>query len=454
MQFKIKLLTLTLLASISTSLLANKYKIEIEAKDYKNKSAELLKYIDSKMYVVDSLTIDKKGHVSFQDTTNLATSGEYVLRLNKDTDFTLLIDTDTTPVDMEIKISSDFTNSIVTGSKDTELLWKYIQELTSILQNPKSYQKDVNTKTSSEEISNDESLEITRKYIDGYPNTWFSSYIKAYTPVEINEFITEGMTLQEAQEQYKKHILDNINFEDARLWNTSFYSKFLDDYLTNIVYQTPDSIAQSASNLVERTKSNDAAFIKMLSYLVNKSQASNVVGDENVWAKLFENYILDKELSWIQPNQYHALNNEYQTIKLNRIGMTASDLFVNKLDGSKMNINDIEADFTILLFYSSSCGHCGSAISDLHSFLDKNKDESIKVIAFILDNNEEGWKSYVEQHKMQNWINVSDFNFESEYWAKYDTRATPMIYLLDKDKRILSKKISVETLSMLLERIK
>jgi hypothetical protein len=58
---------------------------------------------------------------------------------------------------------------------------------------------------------------------------------------------------------------------------------------------------------------------------------------------------------------------------------------------------------------------------------------------------------FVNKHKLNDWINVWDPERESWFWDSYDTSATPALYLLDKNRKIIAKKIDMETLDMILE---
>ncbi len=60
------------------------------------------------------------------------------------------------------------------------------------------------------------------------------------------------------------------------------------------------------------------------------------------------------------------------------------------------------------------------------------------------------WMDYITKNEL-NWINVWDPTFSSNFRNLYDIYATPVIYVLDKNKKILAKRISVDTLERILE---
>jgi hypothetical protein len=49
------------------------------------------------------------------------------------------------------------------------------------------------------------------------------------------------------------------------------------------------------------------------------------------------------------------------------------------------------------------------------------------------------------------WINVWDPTFSSNFRNLYDIYSTPVIYVLDSGKKIIAKRISVETLESVLK---
>jgi hypothetical protein len=49
-------------------------------------------------------------------------------------------------------------------------------------------------------------------------------------------------------------------------------------------------------------------------------------------------------------------------------------------------------------------------------------------------------------------MNVWDPKRESYFWHFYDTSTTPGLYLINKERKIVAKKIDLQTLDMILEK--
>jgi hypothetical protein len=72
----------------------------------------------------------------------------------------------------------------------------------------------------------------------------------------------------------------------------------------------------------------------------------------------------------------------------------------------------------------------------------------------------EQWKDFIKENKMENWINVYETEGQRKmieqakapsYKQLYDVIQTPTIYLLDKDKKIIAKKLTLEQMDDVLD---
>ena len=79
----------------------------------------------------------------------------------------------------------------------------------------------------------------------------------------------------------------------------------------------------------------------------------------------------------------------------------------------------------------------------MKEFYDKNKSKGIVVYAVNIEDSREQWVKYIKEHKLD-WINVS--NSAHQYYLKnlYDIYSTPVIYVLDENKKIVAKRLAVE----------
>lgn len=78
------------------------------------------------------------------------------------------------------------------------------------------------------------------------------------------------------------------------------------------------------------------------------------------------------------------------------------------------------------------------------------KSKGIQVFAVYEGSQTEEWLNYISTKKLD-WINVYDPTGTEQIEQKYDIYAIPMIYLLDKDKKVIAKDVPIEQLEAYLQ---
>ena len=74
----------------------------------------------------------------------------------------------------------------------------------------------------------------------------------------------------------------------------------------------------------------------------------------------------------------------------------------------------------------------------------------IKTFAVATEFDVSEWKKFIKNQKTESWINVADISHDdegnplasSDWRDKYDIYSTPVVYLLDKEKKIVAKRIT------------
>jgi len=108
-----------------------------------------------------------------------------------------------------------------------------------------------------------------------------------------------------------------------------------------------------------------------------------------------------------------------------------------------VSLHDIEKDFTIIYFWEPDCGHCAEATPRLKAYYDTAKDHGVEVFSVCTAGEKAKWQKYIADHKL-NWINGWDPERRTNFGFYYNVEATPLIYILDRDKNIIAKKIGVD----------
>src|SRR5690606_22981267 len=116
----------------------------------------------------------------------------------------------------------------------------------------------------------------------------------------------------------------------------------------------------------------------------------------------------------------------------------------------KVSLHDIDAHFTLLFFYEPGCSHCEETIvqfqntSVLQNLVSQNR---LKVLAVYTAGDHAIWKRY-QSHIPKDWINGFDQEMRILSKALYDLKASPTVYLLDEDKKVVLKDTDLSQLTL------
>lgn len=116
-----------------------------------------------------------------------------------------------------------------------------------------------------------------------------------------------------------------------------------------------------------------------------------------------------------------------------------------------LSLANIEDKFTLLLFWATWCMHCNEEVPKIgklvKQFNKNNKRNQLKVVAISLDKEPEALISFIRKNNLTHFINYSEYTgWDGEIAKKYNVFATPTMYLLDEDKKIIAKPSSIKAL--------
>jgi len=444
--------------------------IKIIANQLKGKEIFLCSYFDGQVYKKDSLYISSEGTGVFSKKEKYP-EGEYLIYILKDTiksndrSFSILL-ADEQTFSITVDTTDLFGKIQISGAKQMEALLNYskflqmkqkerTQLISDFMALPENL-RDTAKVESQLDVLNKEVQRYQENLNDEYKGKWVASFLRGAQPV-----MTGPYPMPATQEEYEKefryqkeHFFDNIDLQDRRFWWTSYFPQKVIDYLENHVEADPDSLANAASQLVAKTRGDSICFQLMLNKLVNYSISSKIMGRENIWMKLVEDYYHKGLVTWADSTHLRSIETEYQWLHNNRIGMKAHDLELQNLAGESVRLYQLGEKYTLLYLYEPSCGHCIEITPKLYEQIYKKyADKGLDIVAMCIIQDKKEWADFIEKNNLTgtNWHNVWDPSAGSSFWQYYDTRSTPSIYLLDENKKIIAKKLDIENLNKILD---
>ena len=303
------------------------------------------------------------------------------------------------------------------------------------------YQKESTDEKGYEDIF--KTLSDTQKaYEESTNGLLVSSFIKSnkpYVPENFEDISTYSQNL-------KNHYLKYVDFGDPLLQSSDF---LLDRVLTYVF-----GIEQNASNDTYKKLVDD-----LMGYIGNNFNVKTALLDV-IWNRFIT--IGNSELALYVADEYlmdlaKTTNNSYlqeaiKAYKSSAIGVKAPDFAVSLTkDGvtsttSLHQLNDAEQ--YLVIFWSSSCGHCLSELPEVMRLTDEKPN--LKVIAFGLEDTAENWQKEIA--KFPSFMHVLGLEkWDNPIANSYNVKATPSYFVLDKNKTIIAKPGQLEDLKAFLK---
>lgn len=251
---------------------------------------------------------------------------------------------------------------------------------------------------------------------------------------------------------YREHYFDNIDFTDDRLLRTPTFITKLDKYFEETLPQMADTVANEAIKIIEKSRSNKETFKFFVSHFYNMTNNSKVMGMDAALVTLAEKYYLSGDADWADQKFIDDLREQISKIKYTLLGQTAVDLKMVSVTGEWFRLSEVQAPYTILVFWEPSCGHCKKEIPLLKTMIwDKYASDGIKIFAVYCQVERKEWEDFITEHQLEDWINVYDPYGRSGFRNYYNIKSTPQIFILDKDKKIIAKRIGVDQIGDFLD---
>ena len=260
---------------------------------------------------------------------------------------------------------------------------------------------------------------------------------------------------------YKAHYWDGISFMDDCVVRTPFFKTKLENYYREIMPQSSDSIIKDIDYKLLLARNAPEVYKYMLNWLTDEYINPKYMGQDAVFVHLFNKYHSKGVSTWLNEKQMEAITRRAYMLMANLVGEKAANLDLIDINGKTHSLYDVNADFIVVSFWDPNCGHCKEEMPRIDSLYKANwKDKNVMIYAVMTEGDTSAWKKYIADHQLDYWTNVYqslEMMMEEKkmqmasYKQLYDITQTPTLYLLDKEKRIIAKKLTPLQLNEMLE---
>ncbi len=136
------------------------------------------------------------------------------------------------------------------------------------------------------------------------------------------------------------------------------------------------------------------------------------------------------------------------------MGQIAPEIVSKDPDANTIALSSlIGKDVLMIYFWASWCEGCEAENPNIVRLYNKFKERGFDIYAVSLDKDKAEWLKAIKEHEFT-WTNVSDLReWESEAVKSYNVNRTPVIYLLNKEGRIMAKNLRGKELEMKVEKL-
>ena len=474
------LLVLFFVFTTNSSLLAQAQKtipasqIEFQSSEYANKMYYLASHYGKYQTLLDSVKGTNEGKLLFKKNQKYVEGIYMLVTPDKKIELEFMMDSDqkfaiqiTNPTEKTAAVTNSalnqdfntfnaFFKTKMEGIKTLEKTLadkKTKQDSAVVIQDLKKIQSEINN------YKND--------YIQSNPSNTLALLFRMSQPIDnfLSKPTEEKLATKTDSIAYlKKHFFDGIDFKDSRLLRNPFLENRITAYFNTFVPVTPEAVTTEITQILNQTDLPNGEVFKYLSlHFVDLYSEPKIMGMDRVFINIYNTYFKNKEYAWLQLKQKEFFKFKVASIKDNLVGDKGRNLFMLTQDQKRIDLYDIKAKYTVLAFWDPTCGHCATEIPKMHQLYETDWKQK-GVVVFAINNNTNEmvkWKEFIEKEKLSNWINVYPApvvtgNYTKEdvdFQTLYNVRQTPVIYLLDQDKKIIAKKVGPENYTKIIEQL-
>lgn len=446
------------------------FTVTLKTPSYNEGLAYLCFHLGKNLNIEDSAIVNAKGVAIFKGDRKLPAGIYAIVFPGKRYTFDFFVSKE-----QEIYIEADtlnLQNPKVTGSKENILFQEYQNTVGikgGLLQRER-------TAYSASRTANDSALHLenynrfNKELIDyrdtimvRYPESMMTTMLYAMKEPEI--LIKKPMNREDSvanYNYYKKKYWEGVTFMDEAVIRTPFFLPKFERYYREIMPQSSDSIIKDLDYKLLLARSCPEMYKFMLNWFTDEYIQPKYMGQDAIFVHLFEKYHSKGLSSWLNEKQMETISRRAYMQMSNLIGVKAADLEMVDSTGKPMNLYNVNAEYTMVIFWDPTCGHCKEEVPRIDSLYRASwKARGVKIYSVLSDNDKyKEWVNYVKEHNIGDWINVYETKAmekkvadesRASFRQLYDVIQTPTLFLLDKEKRIIGKKLGWEQLNDLLK---
>jgi peroxiredoxin len=276
------------------------------------------------------------------------------------------------------------------------------------------------------------------------PNSLASVFIQALTPLKIPAKV-------DTMAYVKAHFLDNINFANPVLHRSDLLASAIMNFLAflespkNTFMEQVENYCYAIDHILVKAKANELIY----NFYRKELEGRYMYGNYDIVGNFLSRFYNEKPPQEVLSMQ--ALRQKIIQMNCVTIGKKAPRIVMPGYNGKEFSTEDINNEYTLLVFWSTTCFHCTEMLPSLKKIYDLQKKNNLEVLAISFDTDKNAWQDFIKNGNYS-WLNYNDLKgWDSEIAATYNIKGTPTYILLDKNKWVVRKPKTLEELAQTLQ---
>ena len=363
--------------------------IKFKVDNLNSDKVSLFSLSGEKVYFIDSITSGEKGKFQFNLGNNLA--GIYRLTFNNKSRIDFIYDNE--DVELETDVNYILDSLQVIKSESNKIYYQFVKlnkdykaktELLALILARYPKEDDYYQVTEEKLIQvQEEYLYFVNVTAQVNQNSFISRYVRsAQLPV-----VDTKIPFDQQLNYLKSHALDNVNFYDEGLINSDAFTNKTIEYLT--YYRNPQlpmgllekEFESAIDSILNKAKVNEIVYKHIVEYLLDGFKK---FGFDNVINYIVEDYVIKDEIC-LDEKLETALERRIQQSKNFKIGNLVPNIIIPDLTDSLIDLNKINSEKTLIIFYASWCPHCKTLLPQIYDLYKNQKEKKFEVLAISID---------------------------------------------------------------------
>lgn len=438
--------------SVVDMFAGNQYEIKIRIDGYQESILVITSYYGNKIKLVDTADFVKQGEFVFKGDHKLpggmymAVSSDkkklFEFIVNSNQKFKMHTDTSNYTLNMRFH-GSDENKAFYSYLKFNEEQFKINRKLLGTIDSLSKLSEETDSLKNSLDSLNKKIVEYKLNIIENNQGTFLATLLNAMRNIEIPDSVLHSPDSTLSFRYFKNHYWDYFDLSDSTLLRTPIFSRKVNQYFDQLVAINPDSVIFAIDLIISKSRPSEEVVGYLVWNFISEYQDPKFMGLDKVFVHIVDEYFSKENIPNTSPSVLVSLQERSNKIRPILLEQPAPDLLLIDTTGSLLSFRTIPNNYLILFFWDTDCGICSKEISDLNKLYDQRKYD-IEVYAINVNSDLDKWKKAIVEKQVPG-INVNGTRSATkDFHDLYDIYGTPVIYLLDKEKRIIAKRIGAD----------